>query len=177
MDEKKSRGYRQENEEDMINLIDNLNQEKDLKFNRRSFLKASVGTSVVLALASLPFSVKALIEEWQEEAHVIKIGNVEDVKVGNSLNFSYPTDKDPAVLVRLGEDRYVAYNNKCTHLQCPVFWEKKEQVLLCPCHAGYFDVNTGHPMAGPPQRELPKIEIVVENGEIFAVGRKIRHEK
>lgn len=174
---KNHKGYQKENEQDMLNLVDNVDRDNDLKYNRRAFLKTAFGTSVALAAATLPFSVNAIMNEFKDAFDIEKIANVADIPVGESINFNFPTDKDPAVLVRLGEERFVSYNIKCTHLQCPVFWEKEQQVLLCPCHAGYFDVENGHPMAGPPQRELPKIELLVENGEIFAVGRKIRHDK
>jgi arsenite oxidase small subunit len=119
----------------------------------------------------MPFSVQALMEQFD----IQKIAAVDDIPVGGSYQFKYPTEDDKALIVRLSEDRFVAYNNACTHLSCPVYWDKKREDLVCPCHQGYFDVQTGHPVAGPPQRELPKIELLVENGEIYAVGRKIRH--
>lgn len=169
------RGYRQENEDDMINLVDNLNRADDLKYNRRAFLKTAVGTSVALALATMPFSVKAVWGELKDEFDVKEIASVDDIPVGESYQFQFPTKSDPAVVVRLSENEFVSYNIKCTHLQCPVYWEKQKEVLMCPCHKGSFNVKTGHPIAGPPKRELPKIELLVENGKIYAVGRKIRH--
>lgn len=39
-----------------------------------------------------------------------------------------------------------------------------------------FKKATGHPMAGPPQRELPLIQLEVVDGGIYAVGRQTRHE-
>ncbi|GAA3320260.1 hypothetical protein GCM10020331_030520 [Ectobacillus funiculus] len=39
-----------------------------------------------------------------------------------------------------------------------------------------FNIKTGHPMEGPPQRELPLIELEVAGGAVYAVGRKYRHE-
>jgi arsenite oxidase small subunit len=175
MDKKKLARNKYETNDDMINLIDNLNRDDDVKYNRRAFLKTAVGASVTLGLATLPFSIKAMMNTAGEDNKRIAIAKLSEIPKGQSLNFNYPTDEDPAILVHTKDGKLVAYNNKCTHLQCPVFYEKEQDVLLCPCHKGYFDVKSGHPLAGPPQRELPMIELEIVDDTIYAVGRKIRH--
>lgn len=165
----------QNKDHDMINLIDNLNQKGDLHFNRRAFLKTAVGTSVALAVATMPFSLKAMWGELKEAIDIVEICPIEAIPIGGAKQFYFPTKDDPAVVVRLGEKEFYSYNIKCTHLQCPVYWEKEKKVLMCPCHKGMFDVKSGHPISGPPKRELPKIEIVLEDGMLYAAGRKIRH--
>jgi Rieske Fe-S protein len=72
----------------------------------------------------------------------------------------------------MGENEYKAYQNACTHLKCPVFWNKEESELLCPCHHGKFDVKTGSPLAGPPRRPLPEIQLEIKNGAVYAMGVK-----
>ncbi|WP_113927060.1 Rieske (2Fe-2S) protein [Bacillus sp. P14.5] len=161
-------------QDDMINLVDNLNRDEDLKFNRRAFLKSAVGASITLGLATLPFSVLALNEKEEDKNRKL-IGKLSDIPKDSSMNFNYPTEAEPAIIVHTKEGKLKAYNNKCTHLQCPVFYEKEESVLLCPCHRGFFSVDNGHPLAGPPQRELPLIELEVKDGYVYAVGRKVRH--
>ncbi|OIU68720.1 ubiquinol-cytochrome c reductase iron-sulfur subunit [Rossellomorea aquimaris] len=160
--------------DDMIHLIDNLNRDDDLKYNRRAFLKSAVGASITLGLATLPFSAIALNRE-EDDTNRKMITRLKDLPKDSSMNFNYPTDDEPAILVHTKEGKLKAYNNKCTHLQCPVFYEKEESVLLCPCHRGFFSVDNGQPLAGPPQRELPLIELEVKDGAVYAVGRKVRH--
>jgi arsenite oxidase small subunit len=160
--------------DDMIHLIDNLNRDDDLKYNRRAFLKSAVGASITLGLATLPFSAIALNRE-EDDTNRKMITRLKDLPKDSSMNFNYPTDDEPAILVHTKEGKLKAYNNKCTHLQCPVFYEKEESVLLCPCHRGFFSVDNGQPLAGPPQRELPLIELEVKDGVVYAVGRKVRH--
>lgn len=160
--------------DDMMNLVDNLNRDDDLKYNRRAFLKTAVGASVTLGLATLPFSLKSMMDDT-EDVNRVEIAKLSKVEKGTAINFNYPTEEDPAILVHTKNGELKAYNNKCTHLQCPVFYEKEEDVLLCPCHRGFFSVSNGQPLAGPPQRELPLIELEVNNDTIYAVGRKIRH--
>ncbi|TLS37834.1 ubiquinol-cytochrome c reductase iron-sulfur subunit [Pseudalkalibacillus caeni] len=173
-DKKKYKRNQKDSNDDMINLVDNLNRDDDVKYNRRAFLKSAVGASVALGLATLPFSVKAMLESDEEE-EAFKIVSLDKVPKGSSYNFAYPTEADTALLIHTEEGEIKAYNNKCTHLQCPVFYEKEENVLLCPCHKGYFSVENGHPTAGPPQRELPLIKTEIRNGVVYAVGRKVRH--
>jgi arsenite oxidase small subunit len=170
----KNKRNSKDSKDEMIHLIDNLNRDDDLKYNRRAFLKSAVGASITLGLATLPFSVIALNRE-EDDANRKMVTRLKDLPKDSSMNFNYPTDDEPAILVHTKEGKLKAYNNKCTHLQCPVFYEKEESVLLCPCHRGFFSVDNGQPLAGPPQRELPLIELEVKDGVVYAVGRKVRH--
>jgi len=172
--EQNGKRNQKETREDMVGLIHNLDRDEDLKFNRRSFLKSAVGASVTLGVATLPFSVLAL-QDKEKDDNRIEIAKLADIPRDSAINFQYPTEGEPAILVHTKAGELKAYNNKCTHLQCPVFYEKEESVLLCPCHRGFFSVDNGQPLAGPPQRELPLIDIQVENGVVYAVGRQIRH--
>ncbi|QHE53827.1 ubiquinol-cytochrome c reductase iron-sulfur subunit [Pontibacillus sp. HMF3514] len=172
--EQKGKRNQKESRDDMVGLINNLERDDDLKFNRRSFLKSAVGATVTLGVATLPFSVLALKDKEKDDNRK-EIAKLADIPKDSAINFQYPSENEPAILVHTKDGELKAYNNKCTHLQCPVFYEKEESVLLCPCHRGFFSVDNGHPLAGPPQRELPLIDIQVENGVVYAVGRQIRH--
>lgn len=172
--DKTKKRNQKETKSDMINLVDNLNRAEDLKFNRRAFLKSAVGASITLGIATLPFSGLAFTNK-EKKTNRVEIAKLADVPRDSSMNFNYPNEDEPAILIHTKSGEIKAYNNKCTHLQCPVFYEKEESVLLCPCHKGFFNVDNGHPIAGPPQRELPLIELEIEKGTIYAIGRQIRH--
>ncbi|WP_028399736.1 Rieske 2Fe-2S domain-containing protein [Ectobacillus panaciterrae] len=174
MSEKKKR-HREETDHDMSNLIDNLKRVDDVKYNRRAFIKSMTGATVAIGIATLPFQIAGAMKKEDDPTHV-KIIELSSLPKGKSVTFSYPTESDTAILVHTVNGELVAYNNKCTHLQCPVFYEKERDILMCPCHRGFFDIKTGHPVEGPPQRELPLIELEVKNGVVYAVGRKYRHE-
>ena len=49
---------------------------------------------------------------------------------------SYPTDDDPAILVRLGERDVVAFSQKCTHLGCVVLLRGRREPLALPLPRG-----------------------------------------
>jgi Rieske Fe-S protein len=84
--------------------------------------------------------------------------------------FNYPGDQDPCILVRTAEDRYVAYSQKCTHLSCAVFFEPKANRLECPCHEGYFSVEDGSVLQGPPPRPLPRVLLERRGADLVATG-------
>lgn len=93
-----------------------------------------------------------------------------EIPVGGTKVFQYPGPNDNCLLVRLEESRFVAYSQKCTHLACAVIYSAESRRLECPCHEGYFSIEDGHVTQGPPPRPLPKIDLEIENGAIFAVG-------
>jgi Rieske Fe-S protein len=72
--------------------------------------------------------------------------------------------------VRLEEDRFVAFGQKCTHLGCPVVFRAATRKLHCPCHEGYFSAEDGRVLSGPPPRPLPRIELERRGDELWAIG-------
>jgi Rieske Fe-S protein len=103
------------------------------------------------------------------------IATVDELAVGESKVFMYPEEGgEQRLLIRLNEERWVAYDQKCTHLLCPVFPRFEDGNLHCPCHNGYFDLGDGRPIAGPPRRPLPRIELEIENGVIYATDVILR---
>lgn len=64
------------------------------------------------------------------------------------------------VFLRRQGDRVLAISSQCTHLGCPVRFERAnpdegrpEARLHCPCHSGIFDLE-GKVLDGPPPRPL-----------------------
>ena len=93
---------------------------------------------------------------------------------GGAFLFRYPTELDPAILVRLPDGELRAFSQKCTHLGCVVTWNRKAGELVCPCHDGVFDGRSGIVLAGPPQRPLGRIAVERRpDGMIWALGREV----
>ncbi|MEW6296281.1 MAG: Rieske (2Fe-2S) protein, partial [Thermodesulfobacteriota bacterium] len=93
-----------------------------------------------------------------------------DIPVGGSLLFEYPARSPARVLVRVDEETFVAYEQQCAHLLCPVIPQAEQRQLHCPCHQGYFDLMTGRPLAGPPRRPLARVTLEVRDGSVYATG-------
>ena len=72
--------------------------------------------------------------------------------------------------MRTGDATFVAYDQQCTHLQCPVVPAVESGRLHCPCHNGWFDLATGRPLAGPPRRPLARVTLEVRDGRVWATG-------
>lgn len=94
------------------------------------------------------------------------------VAVGDTYLFRYPTHADPAILLRVSEEQFVAFSQKCTHLGCVVYFESEEDRWHCPCHEGNFDTLTGDVISGPPTRPLGRIDLELrDDGTVWALGR------
>lgn len=100
----------------------------------------------------------------------LAITAMSDVPVGRVKLFRYPTADDPAILIRLAEDQWVAFQQRCTHLSCPVIYAHDSKRLECPCHNGAFDAATGKVLEGPPPRPLPRIALRLADGQVIAEG-------
>src|SRR6185369_12824864 len=100
------------------------------------------------------------------------IAGAETLALNSSLNFSYPTERDSAILIRTADGAYHAYGQKCTHLSCPVYYSRDHQRLECPCHEGAFNAATGEVLYGPPPRALDTIAVETRDGQVWAIGRQ-----
>lgn len=161
------------------NYTHNIRKMNERKLDRRGFMKTMVGAAGIFAVSTLPWgtiAAKELIGLKDKAYSKKKIADIGALQVGDAVEFAYPAEHDSALLIRLGENEYKAYQNACTHLKCPVFWSKDKGEMLCPCHHGVFDAKTGVPTAGPPKRPLPEVKLALEQGAIYATGVK-RYEE
>ncbi|GAA0324716.1 Rieske (2Fe-2S) protein [Bacillus carboniphilus] len=157
------------------NYTHNINRNNERSLDRRGFMKTMVGAAGLFAISTLPWgavAAKELLSLGDKEYPSKAIVKVSHLPVGESVQFKYPGDHDDAILIRLAENEYRAYQNACTHLRCPVFWDKNEGDMICPCHHGKFDVKTGAAIAGPPRRPLPEIKVKVEGDTVYATRVK-----
>jgi thiosulfate dehydrogenase [quinone] large subunit len=90
-----------------------------------------------------------------------RIGSLSDIPVGQAAAFTTRSGR-PAVAVRLGQRRVVAYSAVCTHAGCTVAYDAGSRLLACPCHGAEFDPTRGAtPVAGPANSPLPTITVHV----------------
>lgn len=137
---------------------------------RRDFAKFMVLTSFAFVIGQFWIGVQNYFRRRRGEPPVRRIAAMDDVPVGSSLMFNYPTDHSACILVRPDAGTLLAYSQACTHLSCAVVPQVKEQRLHCPCHEGYFDLHSGRPIAGPPPRPLARILVEERRGGIYATG-------
>jgi nitrite reductase/ring-hydroxylating ferredoxin subunit len=136
---------------------------------RRQFAKFLVLTSLSMLIGNLWI----LVRSWfiGKPAFVPqRVAALNEIGVGEVKLFSYPTSQDPCIMIRTAPDRFVAYSQKCTHLSCAVYFAREANRLECPCHEGYFSVEDGSVLQGPPPRPLPRIALTREGNDMIATG-------
>jgi arsenite oxidase small subunit len=109
-----------------------------------------------------------------------------------------PSGEMPALLLRVpeavpgglsvGEAHYLAFSRICTHLGCPVSLRRDLETLAvafnyrtdapalaCPCHLSVFaPLEAGRAVSGPAREPLPRVQLELRGGELFAVGLEVR---
>ncbi|MBV9166425.1 MAG: Rieske (2Fe-2S) protein [Solirubrobacterales bacterium] len=75
-------------------------------------------------------------------------------------------DREIAV-ARLEGGSWAAFDNSCTHEECPLAEGDLEgERIICYCHGSEFDVRTGAVLEGPAEDALPVYPVRIENGEL-----------
>ena len=141
---------------------------------RRDFTKFLVLTSLAFTVGQVWIGIQNWFRRRRGALPIVQIAEVNRIEVGQAVAFHYPSENQPCLLMRLADDRFVAFNQKCTHLACAVTPQFESKRLHCPCHQGYFDLETGAPVAGPPRRPLPQIQLQIKGGAIYAAGVELR---
>lgn len=144
---------------------------------RRMLMAVSIGAgSLVAAIAAVPILgfflapvVKRFPPVWRD------VGSVDAFKMGEMVNVTIATSSGtpwdgPARYVAAWVRRdtpteFVVYDDKCTHLGCPVRWIAGAQLFMCPCHGGVYHDN-GDVAAGPPPKALQKFPVRVVDGRV-----------
>jgi Rieske Fe-S protein len=143
---------------------------QDHYVERREFLKFLVLTSLAFTTGQIWIAAHRWWRPPQAAAPAARIASLAELRVGGAATFTYPGPNDACFVVRTGEDTFAAFGQKCTHLSCAVRPLPDRGVIHCPCHEGYFDLQTGRPIAGPPQRPLPLVRVEARGGELYATG-------
>lgn len=135
--------------------------------SRREFAKFLCLVSGGLAVGNGWVAAKnKLIPPFQMQGEVL-VCRLSDVPVGGTHPFQVPGTKMPYILIHPRADEWYAYEQKCTHLSCAVFYSPETDRIQCPCHNGWFDARTGNVLQGPPPRALPHLAVVIKGEEIY----------
>ncbi len=139
---------------------------------RRQFGKFLVLTSLAMFVGQVWILVKSWFARTPAGAAEQVVARRGEISVGDVKLFTYPNPEDHCIMVRTAEDTYVAYSQKCTHLSCAVYYSRESNQLECPCHKGFFAVEDGRVLAGPPTRPLPRIQLQARGDQLVAIGVK-----
>lgn len=153
---------------------------------RREFIVAgAAGAAGLVAAQALPGHARAATGAAAESADaaaypVVEVARLADLAPGATLDFAYPDDDSPALLIRLPEPAdggigpegdIVAFSILCTHKGCPVSYKAAHKLLICPCHWSTFDpAKAGVLVIGQASQSLPRIQLRVADDRVQAVG-------
>ncbi len=134
--------------------------------NRRRFLKmilAFLGSVTFLSFAFSFLKYLTSIPARTTAANKLTIRK-DAIASGDAMNVVY--QNNPAIVINRPEKGFIALSLTCTHLGCVVEFIKSRQILLCPCHAGTYDLE-GNVMSGPPPKPLTAIPLKIEGDSII----------
>lgn len=146
---------------------------EEAHFGRREFVRflalVSAGfTTGIGYLAVRKRPLEGAPDHAEGPASPLRVCDTAEVSPGNSRLFTYRDDQDRCILVRTPKGELKAYRQACTHLGCAVRWDGRR--LECPCHHGYFEVERGFPVQGPPQRPLSALQVEDRDGGVWILG-------
>jgi Rieske Fe-S protein len=144
-------------------------------FSRREFARflAVVSAGFTAGIGYLWLRKKPLEGASDPEAGhhetPVALGLATDLQPGQSRLFKFRDAHDACILLRTPQGELKAYRQTCTHLGCAVRFRGER--LECPCHEGFFEVDRGFPVQGPPTRPLAAIALETRpDGSLWAVG-------
>ena len=135
---------------------------------RRRFLKVILAFLGSITVFSFVFSILKFLTALPTRAAGVQkvVLRKNEVPSGEAKNFIY--QDAPAVLINRPDKGFIAFSRTCTHLGCLVEFSKSRQRLICPCHAGTYDLD-GSVESGPPPKPLTAIPLRID-GDIITIG-------
>ncbi len=151
----------------------------DGEISRRRFLGyvVSVISGVVGAAIATPLIGYFLSPAWRKgKTQLIPIANTSDIPVGEPTFVTYEerirdgwyvsTLSKGAWILNKNNQEFIVFDPRCTHLNCPYYWDKEKKIFQCPCHNGQFDID-GNVIGGPPPRPLDRLPITIDKDTIL----------
>ena len=94
----------------------------------------------------------------------IRLASTHDLSDGDVASYEVG---DRYVAVACVAGSYYALDDTCTHRGCSLSeGELDGTTLVCPCHAGEFDVRTGEVLDGPPPDPVATYSVRVSSANI-----------
>ncbi|MCJ1806948.1 Rieske (2Fe-2S) protein [Flavobacterium covae] len=144
-----------------------IHKQEATQVSRRDFAKFLTLVSGGLMVGSGLVTAKAYLfpkKEIEGEQFVCK---KTDIPMGGTKAFQVKGSNIPYILIHLEDGTFRAYEQKCTHLSCAVYYKPGSGQIICPCHEGYFDARTGEVLAGPPPRPLPQLTVIEKEEGLY----------
>jgi cytochrome b6-f complex iron-sulfur subunit len=146
----------------------NLIEDRRKSMKRRRFLKVVLAFLGSITIFSFVYSILKFLTALPARAADAKKLTLRksDIPSGEAKNIIY--QNAPAVIINRPDKGFIAFSRTCTHLGCLVEYSKSRQKLICPCHAGTYELD-GSVESGPPPKALNAIPLKID-GETLIIG-------
>lgn len=152
--------------------------EEPARLSRREFLSrlGLAASGLVAGLMGIPILGFLLAPLFRQETEVWReVGALDDFEIGETVVVTF-LDPAPvswagvgartaAWLRRLDETEFIAFSVHCTHLGCPVQWQREANLFFCPCHGGVFH-GDGSVASGPVREPLANHPVRLRDGQV-----------
>lgn len=131
---------------------------------RRKFLENMTALLGSVAALSFLYPLVRFISPLKFKKGPLKmVLSKSDIPVGGAVQVIF--NEKPVVVINRVEKGLIAFSRVCTHFGCLVSYSREHGRLLCPCHAGEFNLD-GKVLAGPPPRPLDRVPLTVEGDKV-----------
>jgi menaquinol-cytochrome c reductase iron-sulfur subunit len=148
---------------------------------RRFYVGAIYGILAAIAAAlGIPALLYLLLPpHLRKEDEWVEVGDVGGLSPDSPVEMVFrrtrvdgwkiTSEKTTAWVVKMADNRIVAFGPQCTHLGCAYHWEQGKSEFLCPCHTSLFSI-TGKVISGPAPRPLDRYDTKL-NGSKLLLGQ------
>ena len=131
---------------------------------RRQLLKTSLAFLGTTALISFVYPTsKFLVRPKSSMPDAPLTINKDEIPTGTAKEFFF--NETPLVVINRRGSGFIALSRVCTHMGCLVGYDKFNNKLVCPCHAGEFDLE-GRVLSGPATKSLQRYSLKITADQI-----------
>ncbi len=140
--------------------------DSDKKITRRDFLDYFIKAGFFGLLAGMAYPALNYLNPVTRQGPVgglADVGAADEVPLWGAKKYIVAGS---AIMVIHTPQGFKALSAICTHLGCLVGWDEQRHEIVCPCHAGRFDIE-GAKISGPPPRGLAAYHVNVVQGRLM----------
>jgi cytochrome b6-f complex iron-sulfur subunit len=131
---------------------------------RRQLLKTSLAFLGTTTLISFGYTAsKFLIPPKSNTKDAQVTIDKDQIPPGTAKEVTY--NEIPLVIINRRGSGFIALSRVCTHLGCLVGYDSFNAKLVCPCHAGEFDLE-GNVLTGPATKALQRYPLKITSKQI-----------
>lgn len=132
---------------------------------RRKILISSLAVLGTTALVSLGYPVTRFVIPPEEKNNDERLTiDKQEIPPGAAKETTF--QGTPIIIIHRKESGFIALSRVCGHLGCLVGYDKFQSKLVCPCHAGAFNLE-GQVISGPPANPLNRYDIKLTSQQII----------